>query len=82
MSGKVQVIVLSLGLMLSGPGVNRAVSSAARNPQVLYVLAQYKLFTGQTEAASELLRKAAAAEQTAAGKKHTAASSSPDAHKG
>lgn len=60
MKGRIQIALVMAGLLLGGASAPRVLESVGSNSQVLYLMAQYKVFTGDTDAANQLLRRAAA----------------------
>ncbi len=58
MSSKIQIAILSLVLMVGGSGVPRIMAALENSPKVLYLAAQYKMLTGDTDAALRLFRRA------------------------
>ncbi len=58
MTGKIQIALLTVVMLLGGSGFHRAIGSLSQNSHFLYALAQYKMVTGDTESAVKLFRQA------------------------
>ncbi len=60
MLGKVRTAIVAALMVAGAMGVERAADAMANNSTVLRVAAQYKMVTGDTQRAVELLRRAEA----------------------
>ncbi len=65
MSGKIQAAVLAAAMISGGLGLQHAAEAVADNSRVLLLLAQYKMFTGDTDNALQLLRRAVSKQNSA-----------------
>ncbi len=67
MASTFQAAILAAAMISGGLGLQHAAEAAADNSQVLLLLAQYKMFTGDTDRAVQLLRRAASKQNSAHG---------------
>ncbi len=77
MSGKIQAAILAAALVAGGTGLQRAAEAVASNSQVLVLRAQYRMFTGDTDRAVQLLRQAAASQSGVQSSSHSQRVSCP-----
>ncbi len=58
MSAKIQAAILAAAMITGGLGLQHAAEAMADDSRILLLVAQYKMFTGDTDKAVQLLRRA------------------------